>query len=90
VIGKIDDDWVNSLPFPVRSYLINTASSSLFKGWAKGYQLLKKLKPEFNNFLSLSGNQLVFQLLLNYLIETWCYAAFFIMPFHHICFLPYF
>src|ERR1035438_576847 len=47
VIGKIDMEWLNSMPFVSREYIITTGASNLLAGWRKGYQLLKKLQPDF-------------------------------------------
>jgi len=46
VIGKIDMEWLDSMPFVSREYIITTGARILAAGWRKGYRILKKLQPD--------------------------------------------
>ena len=46
VIGKVDEEWVRGLPFPLKNYLITIGASFLLPGWVSGYKVVKQLKPD--------------------------------------------
>jgi glycosyltransferase involved in cell wall biosynthesis len=46
VIGKVDEEWVRGLSFPLQNYLITIGASVLLPGWVRGYKTVKQLKPD--------------------------------------------
>ncbi|MBC7687371.1 MAG: glycosyltransferase [Aquabacterium sp.] len=49
VLTKMDEEckaWIKDLPPLLRSYIIDTGATGFFKGWIKGYSILKQLQPD--------------------------------------------